>query len=89
MQMSYNGWKNWETWNVALWCDNEESIYRDRMQQKPSTAEECEAFVKEYFPKGTPDMMDDSDDPYCHAAIVVDWDEIAEHWSADYEEEAA
>lgn len=25
--MSYNGWKNWETWNVALWCGNDEGIY--------------------------------------------------------------
>ena len=20
---SYNGWKNYETWNVALWLDND------------------------------------------------------------------
>lgn len=24
---SYNGWKNWETWNVALWLDNDEGLY--------------------------------------------------------------
>lgn len=23
----YNNWKNRETWNVALWLDNEESFY--------------------------------------------------------------
>lgn len=22
--MGYNGWKNYETWNVALWMDNEQ-----------------------------------------------------------------
>ena len=25
--MSYNGWKNYETWNVALWIQNDEGIY--------------------------------------------------------------
>jgi hypothetical protein len=88
MIMSYNGWKNWETWNVALWCDNEEGIYRNRMRAKPRTADECESFVREYFPTGTPDMADH--DPY-ESRDAVDWEEIAEHWADDYvdDEEAA
>ena len=23
----YNGWTDWTTWNVALWINNEQSIY--------------------------------------------------------------
>ena len=26
--MSYNGWTNWETWNVAVWIENDEMFNR-------------------------------------------------------------
>lgn len=25
--MTYNGWKNWETWNVALHINNDQGLY--------------------------------------------------------------
>lgn len=32
----YNGWQNYETWNVALWLDNEQGSYnywRERAEE--------------------------------------------------------
>lgn len=33
MDDTYEGWANWETWNVALWVQNDEVLY--------SVAREC------------------------------------------------
>jgi hypothetical protein len=46
--MTHEGWKNWETWNTASWCDKDELIHRDRMRRRPRAAEECEAFVRDW-----------------------------------------
>ena len=32
--MAYNGWTNYETWNVALWLQNDEVIYAHAKQNK-------------------------------------------------------
>jgi len=42
---SYNGWKNYETWVVRLWLDNEEANYqywRERVLDAWSNAENSE-----------------------------------------------
>lgn len=39
----YNGWANYETWAFALWFDNEEPLYRERVIMGTHFFEEAEA----------------------------------------------
>jgi hypothetical protein len=70
--MSYNGWSNWETWNVNLWAMNEEPAYRAVCAGRPYTADSAETLARELFPDGTPDGADLGE---------VNWDEIARGWN--------
>ena len=56
---SYNGWTNWETWNVALWIGNEEPIYR-AVRRYDTYAEALP--ILQSFGMTTPDGVD-WDDP--------------------------
>ncbi len=47
---TYNGWTNYETWNIALWMDNDEGSYnynRERAETVLGKAEENCHFTKE------------------------------------------
>lgn len=30
-QDTFNGWNNWDTWNVSLWINSDESIYNSAL----------------------------------------------------------
>lgn len=69
----YNGWANYETWNVALWLGNDESFYRAmremvKASKKPVNCGRAREIVNELLPDGTPDTK---------AMSRVRWGEIA------------
>jgi len=87
---SYEGWPNWETWNVNLWLSNDQGLYDECIQ----IARENETIAR------TANVLDDwfhnmflepyeGDAPFQSGPIAdwvnmsyqqVDWKEIAEYW---------
>ena len=72
MNTTYEGWRNRETWSVALQIDNDYEMYQAKegiKSKEPFTADSAKKFAKEILGGRTPGN--------------VDWDEIADHWNAD------
>ena len=85
----YNGWKNYATWNIPLWVDNDYGLYKMRCWwleniDHPVTAEDAKSFALGLFPNGTPDIVDN--DWEGGRLCDVDWTEIAENWETDRQE---
>lgn len=58
MSDGYNGWKNRDTWQVALRIGNDEPTYlavldRFRYRYEPVGADDAEEFVRETFGNGS------------------------------------
>lgn len=73
----YNGWTNYETWNIALWVDNEYEVYRYKLTKGKFTAKTAEEFCREVFPNGTPDMLGKED------LVKVNWQEVSDNWNEE------
>ena len=77
---TYEGYANWSTWNVELWIDNEEVLYKDKWRLLRSSnvdAQAVEDFCRSMFGESTPDGADFNE---------VDWDELAEMWNDERKE---
>lgn len=56
VKAEYQGWTNYETWNVNLWISGDESMYKAAKREQPFTEDSAEEFVLEMLPIGTPDF---------------------------------
>ena len=102
-EKGYNGWTNYETWNVALWLDNDEATCNDwayKAQEAYDAAEAERSFtreeraaldlsytLKEEFEEATPELSGCFADLLRGALSEVNWHEIAEHYIENVDKE--
>jgi len=71
----YNGYRNWETWNLALWLMNDEASYHAASEAARLGADELREMVEDENPLvGLPSWYSDVVAMAIHA---VAWDEVA------------
>lgn len=77
---TYNGYANYQTWNVCLWISNDELLY--------SLAKQCESY--EHFKILLRDMFDSNDLKY-ETPDGVSWNdsgvnlaEMQEYWAENF-----
>ena len=89
----YNGWYNYETWNCALWIDNEQGLQDEahmiiRGNEKAgiedgTTAQALKEWVEEYM---IPDLgASFASDMLSAAVSEINFQEIVENWAGDME----
>jgi len=89
----YNGWKNYETWLVALWIDNDgdAGYWTERAAEIADTydlAKEMEGRYTELAGEAIP-SQGMFNDLFNSALREVSWYDIAEHYISESEYEQA
>lgn len=99
----YNGWTNYETWNVKLWMDNDEGSYQhygELAQEAYDQAIAGDAYIKladvlkDEYETASADWLEESGKSatvwadLLHAALSeVNWTEIAANLLEDVDKE--
>jgi len=77
--MSYNGWTNWETWNVAMWIGNDEMFSRIMTLSAKGDWEMFKALAMQFGITKTPDGVD-------FESSEVNQDELRKAFAEDQED---
>jgi 7-cyano-7-deazaguanine synthase in queuosine biosynthesis len=95
-EKGYQGWKNYETWDVALWIDNDQG-FQELIFEMGRDAKDTSAFadsIKEFIEEMAPDLEASMFSDLLNAALgEVDWYELADSYLKEiaemdkYEEE--
>lgn len=81
--MTYNGYKNWETWNCVLWLQNDEGSYRQAMDLVHMDIEHAAETLREFVIDNMPDIAPSwYYDALLGAIDSVAWDEVAAAFAA-------
>ena len=75
--MSYNGWTNWETWNVAMWIGNDEMFHRMMTQGAKGDWELFKSLAMQFGITKTPDGVgfEDSDVNQAELSASYEYDQ--------------
>lgn len=94
MSDGYNGWSNYETWNVKLWMDNDEGSYHywqdrtaaiaDASDEDDSAIYELAQEIQSWHEEMRPETNGVFADLLGAALSEVDWSEIAHSLMCDY-----
>ena len=85
MCKEYNGYSNYQTWNVALWINDDEGLHFITQEFVGGT-NDLANFLKEFFTDEINPLADQANtftDLLGHALACVEWHEVAEAVSAE------
>jgi hypothetical protein len=78
----YNGWTNWETWNLYTWLSNDESTYYHARKAKSKM--NLQDFVADWWTVQNASPVMDAWNAYLH---VVDWEELVQAFQPEIGED--